>query len=121
MVQEAPLKIYARGVVSYFYFSRAPRARAENKANQQYHFKVDTHRSLGAGRFSRALDAPTRRKRRVVGLAEAKAFRKLQGARGVVPDRVLAVSALVQPGGIKALPWEDRGSARSKVLPTSPI
>ena len=27
MVQEAPLKIYARGVVSYFYFSRAPRAR----------------------------------------------------------------------------------------------
>jgi hypothetical protein len=28
MVQEAPLKIYARGVVSYFYFSRAPRARA---------------------------------------------------------------------------------------------
>jgi hypothetical protein len=39
MVQEAPLKIYARGVVSYFYFSRAPRARAENKANQQCHFK----------------------------------------------------------------------------------
>ena len=33
MVQEAPLKIYARGVVSYFYFSRAARARAENKAN----------------------------------------------------------------------------------------
>jgi hypothetical protein len=28
MAQEAPLKIYARGVVSYFYFSRAPRARA---------------------------------------------------------------------------------------------
>jgi hypothetical protein len=28
MVQEAPLKIYARGVVSYFYFSRAPRVRA---------------------------------------------------------------------------------------------
>ena len=30
MVQEASLKIYARGVVvlSYFYFSRAPRARA---------------------------------------------------------------------------------------------
>jgi hypothetical protein len=28
MVQEAPLKIYARGVVSYFYFSRAARARA---------------------------------------------------------------------------------------------
>jgi hypothetical protein len=28
MVQEAPLKIYARGVVSYFYFSRAPRAHA---------------------------------------------------------------------------------------------
>jgi hypothetical protein len=26
MVQEAPLKIYARGVVSYFYFFRAPRA-----------------------------------------------------------------------------------------------
>jgi hypothetical protein len=39
MVQEAPLKIYARGVVSYFYFSRAPLARAENKANQQCHFK----------------------------------------------------------------------------------
>jgi hypothetical protein len=41
MVQEAPLKIYARGVVSYLYFSRAPRtlARAENKANQQCHFK----------------------------------------------------------------------------------
>jgi hypothetical protein len=39
MVQEAPLKIYARGVVSYFYFSRAPPARAENKANQQCHFK----------------------------------------------------------------------------------
>ena len=41
MVQEAPLKIYARGVASYFYFSRAPRARAraENKANQQCHFK----------------------------------------------------------------------------------
>jgi hypothetical protein len=36
MVQEAPLKIYVRGVVSYFYFSRA---RAENKANQQCHFK----------------------------------------------------------------------------------
>jgi len=28
MVQEAPLKIYARGVVSYFYFFRSPRARA---------------------------------------------------------------------------------------------
>jgi hypothetical protein len=39
IVQEAPLKIYARGVVSYFYFSRVPRARAENQANQQYHFK----------------------------------------------------------------------------------
>ena len=39
MVQEAPLKIYARGVVSYFYFSRAPRGRAENLANQQCHFK----------------------------------------------------------------------------------
>jgi hypothetical protein len=26
MVPEAPLKIYARGVVSYFYFSRVPRA-----------------------------------------------------------------------------------------------
>jgi hypothetical protein len=26
MVQEAPLKIYTRGVVSFFYFSRAPRA-----------------------------------------------------------------------------------------------
>jgi hypothetical protein len=26
MVQEAPLKIYARGVVLYFYFSRAARA-----------------------------------------------------------------------------------------------
>ena len=39
MVHEASLKIYARGVVSYFYFSRAPRARAENKANQQCHFK----------------------------------------------------------------------------------
>jgi hypothetical protein len=39
MVHEASLKIYARGVVSYFYFSRAPRVRAENQANQQYHFK----------------------------------------------------------------------------------
>jgi hypothetical protein len=39
MVQEAPIKIYARGVVSYFYFSRAPLARFENKANQQCHFK----------------------------------------------------------------------------------
>jgi hypothetical protein len=39
MVHKALLKIYARGVVSYFYFSRAPRARAENKANQQCHFK----------------------------------------------------------------------------------
>jgi hypothetical protein len=41
MVHKAPLKIYARGVVSYFYFSRAPRARAraENQANQQCHFK----------------------------------------------------------------------------------
>jgi hypothetical protein len=39
MVQAAPLKIYARGVVSYFYFPRAPRARAENKTNQQCHFK----------------------------------------------------------------------------------
>jgi hypothetical protein len=28
MVHKAPFKIYARGVVSYFYFSRAPRARA---------------------------------------------------------------------------------------------
>jgi hypothetical protein len=28
MVQEAPLKIYARGVVSYFYFSRTRPARA---------------------------------------------------------------------------------------------
>jgi hypothetical protein len=28
MVQKAPLKIYVRGVVSYFNFSRAPRARA---------------------------------------------------------------------------------------------
>ena len=26
MVHKAPLKIYARGVVSYFYFSRVPRA-----------------------------------------------------------------------------------------------
>jgi hypothetical protein len=39
MVHKAPLKIYARGVVSYFYFSRAPRARAENQANQKCHFK----------------------------------------------------------------------------------
>jgi hypothetical protein len=40
MVQEAPLKIYARGAVSYFLFSaRRARARAENQANQQYHFK----------------------------------------------------------------------------------
>ena len=40
MVHKAPLKIYARGVVSYFYFSaRRARVRAENKANQQYHFK----------------------------------------------------------------------------------
>ena len=39
MVQEALLKIYARGFVSYFYFFHAPRARAENKANQQCHFK----------------------------------------------------------------------------------
>ena len=39
MVQEALLKIYARGVVSYIYFSRAPRVRAENQANQQCHFK----------------------------------------------------------------------------------
>jgi hypothetical protein len=28
IVQEAPLKISARGVVSYFYFSRTPRPRA---------------------------------------------------------------------------------------------
>jgi hypothetical protein len=28
MAQEAPIKIYARGVVSYFHFSRAPRSRA---------------------------------------------------------------------------------------------
>jgi hypothetical protein len=42
MVQEAPIKIYARGPrgpVSYFYCSRAPRARAENLANQHCHFK----------------------------------------------------------------------------------
>ena len=40
MVQEAPLKIYARGVVSYFIFpARRPRARAKNKSNQEYHFK----------------------------------------------------------------------------------
>jgi hypothetical protein len=39
MVQEALLKICARGVVSYFYFFRAPWVRAENKANQQCHFK----------------------------------------------------------------------------------
>jgi hypothetical protein len=38
MVHKAPLKIYARGVVSCFYFFRAPRARAENQANQQCHF-----------------------------------------------------------------------------------
>ena len=38
MVQEAPLKIYARGVVSYFNFP-ARRSHAENKANQQCHFK----------------------------------------------------------------------------------
>jgi hypothetical protein len=28
MVHKAPLKIYARGVVSYFYFFRTPRALA---------------------------------------------------------------------------------------------
>jgi hypothetical protein len=39
IIHKASLKIYARGVVSYFYFSRAPRARAENKTNQQCHFK----------------------------------------------------------------------------------
>jgi hypothetical protein len=39
MIQEAPLKICARGVVSYFYFFRAPRPRAENQANQQCNFK----------------------------------------------------------------------------------
>jgi hypothetical protein len=39
MVQEAPLKIFARRVVSYFYFFRTPRARAENEANQQCRFK----------------------------------------------------------------------------------
>jgi hypothetical protein len=40
MVQEAPLKIYARGVVSYFYFPRAPRARAENQAINNAILKV---------------------------------------------------------------------------------
>ena len=49
MVQEVLLKIYARGVVSYFYFSRAPRARAENKANQQCHFKSSRWRMEGPG------------------------------------------------------------------------
>jgi hypothetical protein len=38
MVQEAPIKIYARGIVSYFIFP-ARRARAESQANQQCHFK----------------------------------------------------------------------------------
>ena len=39
MVHKAPLKIFARGVVSYFYFS-GRRGRAENAANQQCHLKV---------------------------------------------------------------------------------
>ena len=34
----SPLKIYARGVVSYFNFVTR-RWRAENMANQQFHFK----------------------------------------------------------------------------------
>jgi hypothetical protein len=34
MVNKAPLKIYARGVVSYFYFSRAPRTRARRKSGK---------------------------------------------------------------------------------------
>ena len=46
MVQEAYLKIYARGVVSYFYFPAGrARARAENQANQQFHFKSSRCRS----------------------------------------------------------------------------
>jgi hypothetical protein len=32
MVHKAPLKIYARGVVSYFYFSRAPKIWQINSA-----------------------------------------------------------------------------------------
>jgi hypothetical protein len=40
MVQEAPLKyIRARGRIIFLFFPRAARARAENKANQQCHFK----------------------------------------------------------------------------------
>jgi hypothetical protein len=38
MIQEALLKIYARGVISYF-ISTARRERAETEANQQCHFK----------------------------------------------------------------------------------
>ena len=36
MVQEAPLKIYARGVVSYFYFSRATAIRFRMVLLQSY-------------------------------------------------------------------------------------
>jgi hypothetical protein len=51
MVHKAPLKIYARGVVSYFYFP-ARRARAENKANQQCHFKSSRWRMELLGKDS---------------------------------------------------------------------
>ena len=39
MVQEAPLKIYAREGSYHIFIFPARRARAENKANQQCHFK----------------------------------------------------------------------------------
>jgi hypothetical protein len=40
MVQEAPLKIYARGVVSYFYFSGASRALKIRQTNSAATLKV---------------------------------------------------------------------------------
>jgi hypothetical protein len=42
MIQEAPIKMYVRGVVSYFYFSRAPGARAEIRQINSAILKVGT-------------------------------------------------------------------------------
>jgi hypothetical protein len=71
--------------------------------------EVNAHRTPSEGRFSWQLDASTRRKRRAVGTAKAKALRKLPGAWGEVQDRVPTVPELVQPGRIETSPRKTAG------------
>jgi hypothetical protein len=105
MVQEAPLKIYARGVVSYFYFSRGrARASVENKANQHCHFKssrwrmelLDTDSCRGTVPMEPPMSNSSMRHQNPVGDFDDTG-QILQGASCTIAARVLLLGARKYP------------------------